>query len=64
MKRLNGEEVDCEDVDDLNTIEQQRVLHLTLSPFQLKDAEVTMKTSQELRMLSPSLFIQGSQCKC
>ena len=22
------------------------------------------KTSQELRMLSPSLFIQGSQCKC
>ena len=22
------------------------------------------ETSQELRMLSPSLFIQGSQCKC
>ena len=25
---LNGEEEDCEDVDDLNAIEQQRVLHL------------------------------------
>ena len=25
---------------------------------------VFLKTSQELRMLSPSLFIQGSQCKC
>ena len=24
----------------------------------------TKQTSQELRMLSPSLFIQGSQCKC
>ena len=25
---------------------------------------VKEETSQELRMLSPSLFIQGSQCKC
>ena len=24
----------------------------------------TLETSQELRMLSPSLFIQGSRCKC
>ena len=30
-----------------------------------KKKEVNLtKTSQELRMLSPSLFIQGSQCKC
>ena len=26
---LNSEEVDCEDVDDLDAVEQQRVLHLT-----------------------------------
>ena len=26
--------------------------------------ELLTKTSQELRMLSSSLFIQGSQCKC
>ena len=26
--------------------------------------QISKKTSQELRMLSPSLFIQGSQCKC
>ena len=25
---LNSEEVDCEDVDDLDAVEQQRVLHL------------------------------------
>ena len=56
MKRLNGEEVDCEDVDDLNAIEQQRVLHLTLSPLKLKDAELTTKNS----LTSPSSFICSS----
>ena len=34
-------------------------LHLNLMVFY-----VILQTSQELRMLSPSLFIQGSQCKC
>ena len=29
---LNGEEVDCEDVNDLNAVEQQRILHLAFSP--------------------------------
>ena len=29
-----------------------------------KPFNFTNKTSQELRMLSPSLFIKGSQCKC
>ena len=36
MVTLNGEEVDCEDVDDLNTVEQQRVLHLALKPESFK----------------------------
>ena len=53
MKRLNSEEVDCEDVDDLNTIEQQRVLHLT---FKVKDAVLTTKNS----LTSPSSFICSS----
>ena len=30
----------------------------------LSSGSYKLKTSQELRMLSPSLFIQGSQCKC
>ena len=30
MVTLNGEEVDCEDVNDLNAVEQQRVFHLVL----------------------------------
>ena len=51
MKTLNGEEIDCEDVDDLNAIEQQRVLHLTLSPLQ-------RKTKNSLT--SPSSFICSS----
>ena len=34
-------------------------------PFILTLAKLSLrKTLQELRMLSPSLFIQGSQCKC
>ena len=53
MIALNGEEVDCEDVDDLNTIEQQRVLHLT---FKVKDAVLTTKNS----LTSPSSFICSS----
>ena len=53
MIALNGEEVDCEDVDDLNTVEQQRVLHLT---FKVKDAVLTTKNS----LTSPSSFICSS----
>ena len=30
----------------------------------VKSPKLFSETSQELQMLSPSLFIQGSQCKC
>ena len=41
-----------------------KILHLYLLASWLKSELHIYKTSQDLRMLSPSLFIQGSQCKC
>ena len=36
----------------------------TGSILEMAEKPLKEKTSQELRMLSPSLFIQGLQCKC
>ena len=38
--------------------------HFSISILRYFHFTFHSQTSQELRMLSPSLFIQGSQCKC